>query len=105
MNRRALALPIVALAAACSSSTNATRSASSTTPVGATSTTAARPHTTVPHAALASIANRYRSACKSPGAAIGVREAGGATRFAVSGRFAPRIALGTGSEFLAAVRI
>jgi len=91
MNRRTLALPIVVLAAACSSSV----------PRVTSSTTAANPKPALPQAALASIADRYRRACKSPGAAIGVREPGGANRFAVSGQFGPGIALDRGSEFLA----
>ena len=96
MNRRALALSIVVLAAACSPSSAASRHAARTT-----SPTTTKAHAAMAQAALAGIADRYRAACKSPGAAIGVREAGGITQFAVSGQFAPGVALGRDSEFLA----
>jgi D-alanyl-D-alanine carboxypeptidase len=50
---------------------------------------------------LDAIADTYRTTCGSPGAAVGVRTSDGSTRFAVSGQFAPGIALSRDSQFLA----
>jgi D-alanyl-D-alanine carboxypeptidase len=50
---------------------------------------------------LAAVATRYRSACAAPGAAIGIREPGGARRFASAGELAPGVPLTRDSQFLA----
>jgi D-alanyl-D-alanine carboxypeptidase len=69
----------------------------------ATSTTAraTKASTNIAQPALDALADRYRSSCKAPGAAIGVRTADGTDDYAVSGRFAPGIALTRDSQFLA----
>jgi D-alanyl-D-alanine carboxypeptidase len=61
----------------------------------------APPAVTIAQPALAAIADRYRSTCRSPGAAVGIRTADGAEHFAASGRLAPRVALDRDSQFLA----
>jgi D-alanyl-D-alanine carboxypeptidase len=102
MNRRALALSIVVLVAGCGQSTHTARDQTSPSAGGPTSSTVGpTPTLSVSHTALDAIADQYRSACKSPGAAVGVRLRDGATAFAVSGRFAPDLALGRESQFLA----
>ena len=97
---RSLAAALVVIAAACSRQRR----------VGARrhsgdATTPRRPprvkSTPVSRAGLDAIASRYRAACKSPGAGVGLRTADGATHFALSGRFAPGVALGVDSQFLA----
>jgi D-alanyl-D-alanine carboxypeptidase len=104
MKRHVIAALLVALAAACAQSTAAPSATSTST------SSSRRASTTAPKApsgpqirqpVLDAIANRYRSSCKSPGAAIGIRTGVGATYFATSGRLAPGIALGRDSEFLA----
>ena len=97
MRRGAFAASIVVLAAACSQSTAASPGSSQSSTTRATRT----PNARVSQAALDAIADRYRAACKSPGAAVGRRGADGATQFAVSGRFAPDVALDRNSQFLA----
>ena len=52
-------------------------------------------------ASLATIADNYRTKCGSPGAAVGVRTSSGSTLFAISGQFAPDVALDRDSQFLA----
>jgi D-alanyl-D-alanine carboxypeptidase len=52
-------------------------------------------------AGLDVVAANYRTNCQSPGAAIGVRTSDGSNRFAVSGQFAPGVALDRNSQFLA----
>ncbi len=51
--------------------------------------------------ALAAAASRYRAACASPGAAIGIRGPRGARRVATAGELAPDVAIGRDSQFLA----
>ena len=90
MSRRLLAASIVAFVACACGHSNAAA------PVPTTNPTAA-----ISQSALDTISQRYRAACHSPGAAIGLRTADGVTHFAVSGRLAPGIALDRDSEFLA----
>jgi len=99
MNRRSLVAALVVIAAACSRQgasvhgvTPATRPSTSTTAVKSTP---------VSRAGLDAIASRYRAACKSPGAGVGLRSGDGATDYALSGRLAPGVALGVDSQFLA----
>jgi D-alanyl-D-alanine carboxypeptidase len=51
--------------------------------------------------ALDAIATRYRAACQSPGAAIGVRTSDGVDHFALAGALAPNVGLTVQSQFLA----
>ena len=69
----------------------------------ATPTSSAGPRVSqlAPQAALTKIAADYRTACRSPGAAVGVRTPGGSNQFAVSGRSAPGLALMSNNQFLA----
>ena len=52
-------------------------------------------------ASLNKVASSYRMTCRSPGAAVGVRTSHGPSLFAVSGQFAPGVALDRNSQFLA----
>lgn len=97
MRRGAIAASIVLLAAACGRSSTARQASDASAAADATTSSTTR----VPQASLDAIAGRYRSACKSPGAAVARRGSDGATQFAVSGRFAPEVALDKDSQFLA----
>jgi D-alanyl-D-alanine carboxypeptidase len=55
----------------------------------------------MPQDTLEAIADRYRDACRSPGAAVGVRTRDGARHYAVSGELAPGVTLDIDSQFLA----
>jgi len=55
----------------------------------------------VDQTALDGIADQYRIACKSPGAAVSVRTRDGADHFAIAGVLAPGVALTRDREFLA----
>jgi D-alanyl-D-alanine carboxypeptidase len=104
MSRRLLVGAIIAVIAlsACSQSTPpASGARTPTTPGSATSTSVERPKVRIAQSALVAIANRYRSSCRSPGAAVGLRTVDGANHFAVSGRLAPTVALDRESQFLA----
>jgi D-alanyl-D-alanine carboxypeptidase len=50
---------------------------------------------------LGPIATQYRSACASPGAAVGVRGPRGVRRYATSGELAPGVPISRDSQFLA----
>src|SRR6478672_3134099 len=101
MNRRPLAASILVLAAACSQPTTNASQTSTTVRRANPSTTTERRKIPVSQDGLDAIAERYRSACKSPGAAVGLRDTDGSTHFAVSGQFAPGVALDVNSQFLA----
>ena len=55
----------------------------------------------IPQARLDAVAGRYQVACKSPGAAVGIRTRDGLRRYAISGALAPDVAISTTSQFLA----
>lgn len=57
--------------------------------------------TPLPQPTLDAIAARYRDACRSPGAAVGVRTADGATHLALAGELAPGVPITADSQFLA----
>jgi len=104
VRRRALAALIAAaLSSACghSGATVAGPSARVSRSSALSPTTAERPAAPVDNAALVAIAAGYRTMCKSPGAAVGVRTSDGRTDFAISGRLAAGIALDRRSQFLA----
>jgi D-alanyl-D-alanine carboxypeptidase len=75
----------------------AVQSRASPTPLPATTVRPVR----VSGAALNAIAQRYRTSCRSPGAAIGVRTSDGMDHFALAGVLAPKVALTVQSQFLA----
>jgi D-alanyl-D-alanine carboxypeptidase len=102
VNRRAVAVTLVLVASACSQSTPTPRAGSLSTTTRVIPTTAGeRAEIRVNAAALGAIADRYRSSCKSPGAAIALRTSDGRDHFALSGRLAPGIALDRDTQFLA----
>ena len=102
VNRCAVAAAIVLVASACSQSAPTPRAESSPTSTRAIPAAAGeRAEIRVNAAALGAIADRYRSSCKSPGAAVALRTSDGRDHFALSGRLAPGIALDRGTQFLA----
>ena len=100
MKRGALLVAVLVIASACSSTGTAPTSSGSGT---ATAPTAGTEEETVPmpQDRLDAIAGRYRAACQSPGAAIGVRTHDGVDHYAVSGELAPGVPLDEDSQFLA----
>ena len=100
MKRGALLVAVLVIASACSSTGTAPTSSGSGT---ATASTAGTEEEAVPmpQDRLDAIAGRYRAACQSPGAAIGVRTHDGVDHYAVSGELAPGVPLDEDSQFLA----
>jgi D-alanyl-D-alanine carboxypeptidase len=99
MKCRVLAVSMVVVATACSQRSAAVQHAAPATR-HSTPTTGVK-SSAVSRAGLDAIASRYRAACKSPGAAVSVRTGDGAVDYALSGGFAPGVALGVDSQFLA----
>lgn len=97
IRRGAIAASIVMLTATCGRSSTPPHASDASAAANATTSTPTR----VRQAALDAIAGRYRTACKSPGAAVARRGNDGTTQFAVSGRFAPDVVLDRDSQFLA----
>jgi D-alanyl-D-alanine carboxypeptidase len=64
------------------------------------STPGSKPRSSTLQGSLDAIAANYRMACQSPGAAVSVRTSQGSSYFALSGQFAPGVALGRNSQFL-----
>ncbi|MBY0279918.1 beta-lactamase family protein [Candidatus Binatia bacterium] len=60
-----------------------------------------RADSAISKAALQRVADDYRDACRSPGAAIGVRTPDGARHLAISGELAPDVPLAADSQYFA----
>ena len=103
MNPRLVVASVAALlVSACSSSTSTPGRTGASSSKRTTPSTAAAPASApIRQSSLDAIANRYHAACKSPGAAVGVRTRDDATHFALSGRLAPGVDLDRNSQFLA----
>src|SRR5450432_93113 len=98
MPKRHLAIlaAVVIVTAACGSTTTTSRRT-----VTSTTSAPATVSTKIPQRVLDALADRFRSSCQAPGAAIGVRTADGTNDYAVSGRFARGVALTRDGQFLA----
>jgi D-alanyl-D-alanine carboxypeptidase len=88
---------VVLIAGACSSAGSDADPAAN----GKASSTTETTRVPVDQATLDAIADRYREACRSPGATVGLRTTAGTVLDAVSGEFAPGVGLDRDSQFLA----
>jgi D-alanyl-D-alanine carboxypeptidase len=101
MNRAVLVAAALTLATSCSSASTTHAAPRSATTSAASTLTTREGTIRMRQDDLDAIADRYRAACKAPGAAVGVRTRDGAEHDAVSGELAPGVPLGIESQFLA----
>jgi D-alanyl-D-alanine carboxypeptidase len=101
--RSSVAAPLLAalLATACSSAGRGSPPAHSSASSSPSSSAGVRRIVPIDQPALDAIADRYRQACGSPGAAVGLRTGDQAEHFAISGSLAPGVVLDRDSQFLA----